>query len=274
MRRSIFMVTFLVLFGLSTKVSAHFQLLIPSDDIVSIKDQKVVDFKLIFSHPMEGGPNMDMERPKAFGVFVNGEKRDLTSTLKPLKVPMFYPWNPEYKRYRRKKVTAWRAVYRIKRPGDHQFYVIPHPYFEKSEEKFIWQITKVCVNAFGNESGWDKALGLRAEIIPLTRPYGIWEGNTFRGLVLMDGKPAKNLEVEVEFYNKSGKVHPSEDCLVTQVVKTDENGTFVYTIPWAGWWGFSALGYGGEMMYKGKRYPVEMDAVIWVKVYPIPKGVK
>ena len=132
----------------------------------------------------------------------------------------------------------------------------------------------MVVNAFGAEEGWDETVGLPAEIIPLTRPYGIWEGNTFRGLVLINGKPAPNLEVEVEYYNKDGKAHAPKDPFVTQVIKTDKNGIFTYTIPWAGWWGFSALGDGGTLKKDGKSYPVELDAVIWIKAYPRPQGVK
>lgn len=39
--------------------------------------------------------------------------------------------------------------------------------------------------------------------------------------------------------------------------------------------GFSALGDGGIIKgLDGKEYPLELDAVIWVKAYPKPKEVK
>ncbi len=253
---------------------AHFVLLLPSDNIVMPDENRTLQLKLIFTHPMEGGPTMEMARPQAFGVYVNGKRYSLLSHLKPMKLPVFPTWHPEAKEYKGKTATAWHTSYTLKRPGDYQFYVVPQPYFEPAEEQFIWQMAKVVVDAFGAEEGWDEPIGLRAEIVPLTRPYGLWAGNVFRGLVLMNGKPAPNLEVEVEYYNVGGKIHAPEDCMVTQVVKTDANGIFSYAIPWAGWWGFSALGDGGMKTYKGKKYPVEMDAVIWVKAYPVPKEVK
>ncbi len=252
---------------------AHFQLLLPSSDIVSVNDSHRLGLFLCFTHPMEGGPNMEMKRPEAFGVFVRGHKYDLLSSLHMIKVPLYQRWNPEA-RTAKGAVTAWEAFYQLRRPGDHIFYVVPQPYFEPAEEKFIKQITKVVVNAFGAEEGWDARVGLQAEIIPLTRPYGIWEGNTFRGLVLINGKPAANIDVEVEYYNVHGKARAPKDPFVTQVVKTDQNGVFTYTIPWAGWWGFSALGDGGTLKKDGKAYPVELDAVIWVQAYPRPQGVR
>ena len=263
----------LVLAVMSGNAWAHFQLLLPSDDIVAVNDSHRLSLFLCFTHPMEGGPSMEMKRPEAFGVFIRGHKIDLENSLKAIKVPLYPAWHPEA-RTTKGLVTAWKAVYQLRRPGDHIFYVVPKAYFEPAEEKFIKQITKVVVNAFGAEEGWDQPVGLKAEIIPLTRPYGVWEGNTFRGLVLINGKPAPDLEVEVEYYNRDGRVRVPKDPLVTQVIKTDKNGVFSYTIPWAGWWGFSALGDGGTLMKDGKSYPVELDAVIWIKAYPRPQGVK
>ncbi|OAG28722.1 DUF4198 domain-containing protein [Thermodesulfatator autotrophicus] len=269
-----FWLVLLALFlGLSCKAWAHFQLLIPSNDIVTVNDGRRIELFLNFTHPMEGGPNMEMVRPEAFGVFVKGKKYDLLNSLQKIKLPIYPNWHPEAAK-EKGTATAWKAIYKLRRPGDHIFYVVPKPYFEPSEEKFILQITKVVVNAFGAEEGWDSPVGLKAEIIPLTRPYGLWEGNTFQGLVLINGKPAPNLEVEVEYYNKDGRAHAPKDPFVTQVIKTDENGVFTYTVPWAGWWGFSALGDGGILKKDGKTYPVELDAVIWIKAYLLPKGVK
>ncbi len=251
---------------------AHFQLIIPSKLFIEGSPQKVKLF-MPFTHPMEGGPTMEMAKPIQFGVMVGGKKLDLTDKLKPIKLDVFPRWNPNYKEYKGKKATAYVAEYLVKMPGDYQFFIVPKPYFEPAEEKFIWQIAKVVVSAFGAEEGWDQPVGLKAEIIPLVKPYAIWAGNVFRGKVLIDGKPAAGIEVEVEYYNQDGAIGdlPS-DAFITQVVKTDENGVFSYAIPWPGWWGFSALGDGGKMEYKGKEYPVELDAVIWVKAFALPKG--
>jgi len=44
------------------------------------------------------------------------------------------------------------------------------------------------------EEGWDQPLGLKAEILPLTRPYGLWAGNTFCGKALFNGNVTFTLQ--------------------------------------------------------------------------------
>ena len=52
--------------------------------------------------------------------------------------------------------------------------------------------------------GWDAELGLPTEIVPLSRPFGLWAGNLFQGVVKRDGAPVPHAEVEVEFYDEAG----------------------------------------------------------------------
>lgn len=229
---------------------AHFGVIIPSDDIVSKEDKKDIILKVKFIHPFEGH-YMNMEMPRAFGVMIDGKKHDLLQTLKKNIV---------------KGYTTWEASYKIKQPGDHIFYVEPSPYWEPAEECFIIHYTKVIVNALGKEEGWDTEIGLKTEIIPLTRPYGLWAGNVFQGIVKVDGKPVPFAEVEVEYYNEGGKIKPPDDSYITQVIKADANGVFTYAMPKAGWWGFAALNTADfKLMHEGKQYPVEIGAVLWVK---------
>ncbi len=229
---------------------AHFGVIIPSDDIISKKDKKNITLQVKFIHPFEGH-YMNMEMPKAFGVMVDEKKYDLLQTLKKNVV---------------KGSATWEASYKIKQAGDHVFYVEPTPYWEPAEESFIIHYTKVIVNAFGKEEGWDTELGLKTEIIPLTRPYGLWAGNVFQGIVKVDGKPVPYAVVEVEYYNEGSKIKAPDDPYVTQVIKSDANGVFTYAMPKAGWWGFAALNTADfKLTHEGKEYPVEIGAVIWVK---------
>ena len=229
---------------------AHFGMVIPSQDVVTDKDKAMVELVLSFSHPMEG-KGMDMAKPKVFGVLDGGKKTDLAATLTPAKVMDH---------------AAWKAEYTFKRPGVGIFYVVPEPYFEPAEDKFIEHLTKVVVPAFGEEEGWDSPVGLAAEIVPLTRPFGNYAGNTFTGKVLVDGKPAADVAVEVEFYNKDKAYEAPNDYLVTQVVKTDAAGVFTYGVPFAGWWGFAALTDAPQTMKKdGADKKIERGAVLWTK---------
>lgn len=259
--KNIIFITLVLLFYCSL-AKAHFIVLIPeADNVVGNKNEIKIEAK--FTHPMEGEPNMDFNILDS-GIFIGGEKKEIKWEKKLI---------PSTKGGS-KKVSMYSTKIKITKPGVYQVYIDPEPYFEPAEEKYIKQITKVLVQAFGLEEGWDIPIGLKAEIVPLVKPFAIWEGNTFKGLVLINGKPASNIEVEVEYLNTENLKVPYES-FITQVVKTDENGYFEYTIPWAGWWGFSALGDGGMIKGSdGKEYPLELDAVIWVKAYPKPKRMK
>jgi cobalt/nickel transport protein len=239
---------------------AHFGTIIPSDDIVTQDDDKTLDVQVKFIHPMEMH-YMEMARPKVFGVLHNGQKTDLLDTLEPAKGKSLDQDQP---------FTFWTADYQIRRPGDHTFYVEPAPYWEPAEDLFIVHYTKVCVTAFGLEKGWDQPVGLETEIVPFTRPYGLWTGNLFTGQVLLKGKPVPFAEVEIEYLNETpgniNVVHPPSDPYVTQVVKADENGVFSYAMPKAGWWGFSALNEAEwKLTHEGQEKGVEIGAVYWVR---------
>ena len=245
----ILVLTFMV--GISG-AHAHFGMIIPSDDMVTQADSKTVTLDVMFIHPMEGH-YMNMDEPAQFGVMARGKKADLLETLKNKRV---------------KESQAWQAAYTLKRPGDHIFYVEPKPYWEPAEDCYIVHYTKVVVNGFGLEEGWDEEVGLKTEIIPLTRPYGLWTGNVFQGIVKVEGKPVPFAEVEVEYCNEVGAVTWPADPMITQIVKADVNGVFTYAMPKAGWWGFAALNEDTtKMKHDGEDKPVEIGAVIWVKVY-------
>lgn len=239
--------------GLSAQqTQAHFQVLLPSRDVVGAQDGKSVDLEILFTHPMEQGPAMEMGLPRRFGMLVGGKRYDLLAGLRPKKVD---------------GQTAYTACARLLRPGDHVFYIEPAPYWEAAEEKMIVHYTKVVVNYLGAEEGWDQMVGFPVEIEPLVRPYGVWAGNTFRGIVRRNGKPVPFAAVEVEYYNDGRQVRIPNDSFVTQRIKADAQGVFSYSMPRAGWWGFAALVGGDEKMNNpdGKPVDVELGGVIWVK---------
>ena len=245
------------LLGLANgQARAHFQVLLPSTDVVSAADDKIVRLDILFTHPMEQAPVMEMARPRQFGVLVGGKRVDLLGELKSRKV---------------EGKTAYTAAVRLTQPGDHVFFIEPAPYWEPAEAKMIVHYTKVVVNALGDQRGWDALVGLPVEIEPLVRPYGLWTGNTFRGIVRRGGKPAPGARVEVEYYNLGRRVRAPNDAFVTQVVKTDANGVFSYTMPRAGWWGFAAILPGEKKMQNpaGKPVDVELGGLIWVRAVGI-----
>jgi len=240
---------------------AHFQMMIPSDDMVTQSESRKLNLDLMFWHPFEGY-GMNMLKPLQFGVLAAGRKTDLMSSLKAVKINDVDGG----------KFDGYKVNYKIKRPGDQIFYLQSKAYRGDGDESFVVHYTKVIVNAFGMEEGWDKELGLKTEIMPLTRPYGLYTGNVFQGVVKVKGKPVPFSTVELEYYNQDGKRDVEADPMITQVVKTDANGVFTYAMPKAGWWGFSAMNSDDENMTdNGKEYPVELGAVFWVKTHDMEK---
>jgi cobalt/nickel transport protein len=237
---------------MAAEARPHFQVLVPSTDVVAAGDDATVELEILFTHPMEQGPAMEMGTPRQFGVLVNGRKHDLRKGLKTSKVD---------------GKTAYRCGVRVTAPGDYVFFIEPAPYWEPTEGKMIIHYTKVVVDAMGAEEGWDQAVGFPVEIEPLVRPFGLWTGNTFRGIVKHHGKPVPFAEVEVEYYNRGRRVKIPNDAFITQVIKADAQGVFSYTMPKAGWWGFAALVDGGEKMNNPEDKPVdvELGGLIWVK---------
>lgn len=237
---------------LAGRAEAHFQLMIPARDVVSAGDSRSVDLEIAFTHPMEAGPVMEMGLPRRFGMIVDDQTHDLIETLRPKKVD---------------GKTAYTASVRLARPGDHVFYLEPAPYWEPAEGKMIIHYTKVVVDFMGMETGWDRMVGFPVEIEPLVRPYGLWTGNAFRGIVRREGRPVPFARIEVEYYNEAGCVRTPNDAFITQVIKADSSGVFSYTMPKAGWWGFAALVDGDEKMKNpaGEMVHVELGGLVWVK---------
>ncbi len=236
------------LFLLSSTAHAHFGMVIPSREIVASKENANIRLNLSFSHPMEGS-GMPLDRPAAFYVMVDGEKKNLAPSLQPATVFGH---------------QAWSADYAFAQPGLHQFVMEPAPYWEPAEDCFIIHYTKTYVSAFGGEEGWDEPLGLKTEIVPLTRPFGNYAGNLFQGQVLLDGKAVPGALVEVEYFNQEQNYQAPDDIFITQTIKADANGVFSYAIPFAGWWGFAALSTSTEKIaHEGSPKEVELGAVLW-----------
>lgn len=242
--------TAMVILGITSAGQAHFGMILPDKSMVVQGDNPNLELTLAFLHPMEQ-KGMVMAKPKAFGVQSGKEKANLLGTLQETKVL---------------DQQAWKTSYAVKKPGVYAFYVDPAPYWEPAENKFIIHQTKTYVAALGEEEHWDQEVGLKAEIIPLTRPFGLYAGNVFQGVVKFKGKPVANADVEVEYWNSDKKVTPPNDYFVTQVVKTDKNGVFTFAVPKAGWWGFSALTEEkNAIIHEGKKKDAEYGAVLWAQ---------
>ncbi len=229
---------------------AHFGMIIPSDSMVMPGDERTVSLQVSFSHPFEG-PGMDMARPRRFEVVFDGDTSDLRGRLRESSVMGH---------------KAWGLDFPVRRPGVYIFSMEPEPYWEPAEDCYIVHYTKTVVTAFGDDAGWDREIGLETEIVPLAKPFGLYAGNVFQGVVKLQGEPVPYAEVEVEYYNEDLRAEAPTDYMITQTIKADQNGVFTYAAPKAGWWGFAALSASEEKMDRGgEPKDVELGAVIWVR---------
>jgi cobalt/nickel transport protein len=238
----------------ATAAQAHFGMIIPDAAMVSQTDGREVALTISFSHPFEAA-GMTLARPAAFGVVHDGAATDLRDRLAPAEVMGSEGFTLEHP---------------LERPGVHVFHMSPEPYWEPEEDAFIVHHTKTYVAAYDDDAGWDAMVGLPIEIEPLTRPFGLWTGNLFQGVVRLDGEPVPFAEVEVEHFSGDANAAPS-DLMITQTIRADANGVFSYAAPAAGWWGFAALETAEETReHEGVAKPVEIGAVIWVRFEPWP----
>ncbi len=251
-----------ILMACSTLAWAHFQLVYTPR--VNIEKPAELPFKLIFWHPMTNGHVMDMGSPEAFFVLFRGERTDLKNALKPI---TFQGTSNE--------ARAYEATAKVKRNGDYIFVLIPKPYLEESEDKYIQQITKSFVNKGEIPTGWQEPVGLPTEIVPLNKPYGVVAGSTFSGVVLADGKPVPGAEIEIEYMAAEPDIATNKPRPATAapipggaiVAISDANGTFSFGIPRAGFWGFAALEVGPAKQYQGKS--LSQDAVLWIRAHEL-----
>ena len=248
---------------------AHFQMNYTPN--TALEKGKTIELRQVFTHPFADEHTMDMGKQhdskkfspvEEFYVINKGKKKDLKDTLKDI------TWTGSHN-----TGHAYKSQYKARRMGDHIMVLKPAPYYEANEDIYIQQIVKTVINVAGTPTDWDATLNLKAEIVPLTKPYAIWTGGSFTGVVMSEGKPVPFAEIEVEYLNrdvdlknnKMGKarVEAPQDSFVTMGIKANKDGEFTFAIPKAGFWGFCALGAGSDKEYKGKE--LSQDAVIWVE---------
>lgn len=265
MKKAVFILSAVLMLAAAVPAMAHFQIVYTPE--IALNNGGNLDFKIVFTHPFSAGHTMDMGEPEEFYVIHSKDdkntKTDLMGALKPI------DWTSQGHKGR-----AYEATVKIRKMGDHILVFKPAPYLEKEEDIYIQQITKVIANIGGVPGAWNEPLGLPAEIQPLNKPYAMWTGNVFRGVVLKEGKPVPNAEIEVEYMNhppqmdqnkfsEKGEVEAPQASFETMTIFADKDGEFSFGIPRSGWWGFCALGVGTATEYKGKE--LSQDAVIWIK---------
>lgn len=240
MKKTITIISTLVLSVLSF---SHFQMINTKTLNVDINN-KQIPFELIFTHPASNGHTMDIGKNKEGKIievesFIVKKGEKVIDAKKYLVKSSFgkagnkalsYKFNLDSK-------TGLRGS------GTYVLLFNPAPYYEKSEDIYIKQATKVYLQRGEIESeGWNEK-----------------QSET--------GTPVPNAEVEVEFRNyevKNGQfVGKAKTENSENVIFADKNGMFEFVLTEKGQWGFAALGAGKHD--KINDVEVSYDAVLWVE---------
>ncbi|MCI5725002.1 DUF4198 domain-containing protein [Fusobacterium sp.] len=247
---------------------AHFQMIYTENSNITGKSS--VSFELFFSHPADGmeGHSMDIGKDHSgkiqpvvdFFSVHNGAKTDLVKSLIPSKFGAD------------KKVAAYKFTLDrnsgLKGGGDWGLVFVPAPYYESAEDIYIQQITKVFVNKDEIPTDWSSRIANGyPEIVPLSNPI-TWKNQIFRAQVVdAEGKAVPNAEIEVEYLNadikNSSFTGENKEEKAVTVIYADANGYFSFVPIHKGYWGFAALGAGGELQHNGKE--LSQDAVLWIE---------
>ena len=164
--------------------------------------------------------------------------------------------------------NAWTATIPLPDPGLYQFVVETRPYWEEGQDAFLQQFATTLVPVGGCESGWEIPIGLKLEISPLTRPFGLTAPALFTGRVLLDGNVLPDAPVRIEYLNEDKRTVPGP-YHQTQHVRSDGQGIFSFVCPHPGWWGFAAAAKGDPLKgADGQAKDTELSGVLWLYIDP------
>lgn len=267
------LVVFTVITGFA---SAHFLVMYTPSSVVEGSE---IPFQIVFTHPFNAGHTMNIGENEAgeikgfesvFSVH-KGQITDITSALEEVTFSSLENSGVAY------DLTLTRDL-GFRGGGDWVMIGVPAPYYEGAEDIYIQQITKVMINKGEIATDWDaRVADGYPEILPFVKPYAVWVGGVFRGLVVDgNGDPVPNAEIEVEYINYdvdmennkfAGEPKIHKEGHGAAVILADDNGNFSFTPPKAGYWGFAALGAGGDLEFDGKE--LSQDAVLWIEAQNI-----
>lgn len=241
---------------------AHYPMTITPDAMVEPGDE--VEFLITNGHAFMND-RVPVKRPDKVGVFPPQRRyRNLTAALTSTTTAQGTP--------------AWRLSHTPKFAGDWVYSFHTGEITEKPHRR-VQDFVKLILHVrheTGAQVGWRRKIGDPLEILPLTRPYAIPAGTTFRGKVvfntrsgprgrMINSRPAPEAVVEAESYTpdqRPGTAYLPNNRLA---VLTDDKGVFSVTLPTEGWWMISVATDGGPGEQGSTKFLVRR-AVLWLYV--------
>jgi uncharacterized GH25 family protein len=264
MERIVFSALLPVLLIASPACAEYFTILRAHPPSVSDPKPKELNISIAFGHPF-AQTAMDMDLVQMFAAvrypLAEGGQSTRNEFLDTLRQVKYL------------KKDAWAGTIPLPEPGLYQLVMETRPYWEEKQGIFLQQFAQTLVPVQGFEYGWDTPVGLKLEILPLTRPFGLTAPTLFTGRVLLDGKILPDTPVRIEYLNEDKRSVPGP-YHQTQRVRADERGVFSFVCPHPGWWGFAASTQGDPLKGPdGQSKNTELSGVLWIYIDPpaVPK---
>ena len=251
-----------VLLAAVSPALAHFNIILPDDYGAWLATKgDTVPYRFIWGHGYEH-VWFDAAKPVAlFAVSPSGGKADLLSELRPIKVR-----GADEQDY-----GAYSFDLEATERGDYVVAMKAALIWDEGEEVFLQDYAKSILHV-QTKLGWDRALGLKFEIVPLTRPYGLQVGGVIQMQLLYDGEPLPGCEVEFE---KLQPDIPDESDLpgeefITFEAKGDPNGIVTFGLHEEGWFAITAVRETGkEITSDGHTGNLIERSTFWINVAPL-----
>lgn len=241
---------------------AHYPMTITPKAMVEPGEE--VEFLITNGHPFMND-RVPVKRPERVGVYPPERRyRDLTAALTSTTTAQ--------------GTAAWRLNHTPQFAGDWIYSFHTGEITEKPHRR-VQDFVKLVLHVrheTGAQVGWRRKVGDPLEILPLTRPYAIPAGTTFRGKVVFNtrsgprgrkitSRPMLEAVIEAESYTPDQR--PGTDYLPNNrlAVLSDDKGVFNVTLPTEGWWMLSVATDGGPGEQGSTSFLVRR-AVLWLYV--------
>jgi cobalt/nickel transport protein len=248
----------------NTGLKAHYHAVTPEKySKWSARKGESVACRLIWGH---GYAHIwfDVAAPQSFAAITpDGSRTDLAPLLKEIKV----------KAVSGEDRLAYAFTYQPAKRGDHVLSLVAGKQWDEEDGVWLQDYAKTVLHV-QSESDWDRKAGHRAEIIPLSRPYGLIPGDALTFKALHNGKPAAGVRAERELLSEKTPAESSlpAEPFIAFSAKTDERGMVTFSFPGPGWYGVTVICETDEKHKSGGHEgPVVERATFWVYVSPKPE---
>ncbi len=260
------LVSCLVVALVAGPATAHYNILLPSTAFAK-KGEKVT-FTHFWGHPYEHELGSVPAIRQLYVITPEGQRVDLTKQVETIKVAGAEG----------KEVAAHRFTYTPEKRGDYTFVLFTAPAFLEDLKESVVDVVKVVLHV-QTQKGWGAVSGEPAELVPVTRPYGLFPGMVFQARAMMPlnpdvakdkgtkSQPLPGAIVEIERYNAKPTKPNEDDELITFRTQTDALGMLTCTLPDPGWWAVTVTRPAGNYEVNGKEYPIKQRMTIWVHVH-------